>query len=108
MREFLTDPFLPVGDRDEILAAMKDVQINGFDAARHLRGEIYEVRADGHQATYRILFAAEGARSQVLLGLSAFSKKSRKTPPAEMTLAQRRLRDWRSRRRQTVTRGDER
>lgn len=76
---------------------MKDVQINGLDAARHLKGDVYEVRADGRSATYRVLFATEGAQSQVLLGLSAFSKKTQKTPPAEITLAERRLWDWRSR-----------
>lgn len=97
VREFLADGRLPDGDRDEILAAMKDVQVNGFEVARHLRGDIYEVRADGRQATYRVLFAAEGRRSQVLLGLSGFSKKTQKTPPAEIALAERRLRDWRAR-----------
>ena len=97
VREFLADARLPAWDRDEILAAMKDVQVNGLDVARHLRGEMYEVRADGRQATYRVLFATEGTRSQVLLGLSAFSKKTQKTPPAEIAVAERRLRDWRAR-----------
>ncbi len=53
---------LPVGDRDEILSAMKDVEVNGLAVARHLRGDIYEVRADGRQATYRVLFARETTR----------------------------------------------
>jgi phage-related protein len=97
VREFFADGRLPVGDRDEILAAMKDVQVNGLEVARHLQAELYEVRADGRQATYRVLFAAEGARSQILLGLSAFSKKTQKTPPREIALAERRLRDWRGR-----------
>ncbi len=97
VREFLVADRLPVGDRDEILAAMKDVEVNGLEVARHLRGDIYEVRADGRQATYRVLFAAEGKRSQVLLGLSGFSKKTQKTPPDEIVLAERRLRDWRAR-----------
>lgn len=101
VREFLADDHLPAGDRDEILAAMKDVQVNGLEVARHLRGDIYEVRADGRQATYRVLFAAEGSRSQVLLGLSGFSKKTQKTPPAEIGVAERRLRDWRARARRT-------
>ncbi len=97
VRDFLADARLPGGDRDEILAAMKDVQVNGLEAARHLQGDLYEVRADGRQATYRVVFAAEGARSQVLLGLSAFSKKTQKTPPSELAVAERRLRDWRDR-----------
>ena len=90
---------MPDGDRTEILAAMKDVQRYGLVAARHLRGDIFEVRAERRDASYRILFATEGAHSQVLLGLSAFSKKTQRTPLHELDLAERRLVDWRSRRR---------
>ena len=97
VREFLTDHRLPVEDRDDILAATKDIQVNGLEAARHLRGDIYEVRADGRNATYRVLFATEAARGQVLLAVSAFAKTSRKAPPGEITLAEDRLADWRSR-----------
>lgn len=97
MRDFLTVARLPSDDRDEILAAMKDVQVNGLPIARHLTGDLYEVRADGRQATYRVLFAAEGRNSQVLLALSSFSKKTRRTPPEEVRLAERRLTDWRAR-----------
>lgn len=97
VRDFLTGSTLPVGDRDEMLAAMKDVQVNGLVVARHLRGDIYEVRATGARASYRVLFATEGARSQVLLAVSAFSKKTQKTPPNEIALAERRLADWRRR-----------
>lgn len=86
-----------MGDRDEILAAMKDVQVNGLVAGRHVRGDLYEVRVTGARASYRVLFATEGARSQVLLAVSAFSKKTQKTPPSEIATAERRLSDWRSR-----------
>jgi phage-related protein len=51
--------------------------------------------------SYRVLFATEGARGQVLLAVSAFSKKTQKTPPREITLAERRLADWRRRARRT-------
>lgn len=97
VREFLTATRLPSDDRDEILAAMKDVQANGLPVARHLRGDIYEVRADGRQATYRVLFATEGRSGQVLLALSSFNKKTQRTPPDEIRLAERRLSDWRAR-----------
>ena len=50
------------------------MQVNGLDVARHLKGDVYEVRADGRNATYRVLFATEGARSQVLLGLSGLAR----------------------------------
>lgn len=97
VRDFLMSSTLPPGDRDEVLAAMKDVQLNGLVDARHLRGDIFEVRATGARASYRVLFAAVGARSQVLLAVSAFSKKTQKTPPSEIALAARRLADWRRR-----------
>ena len=100
-RDFLVSKKVRAADRDEILAAMKDVQKNGLVAARHLRGDVYEVRASGTHAIYRVLFAAEGARGQVLLALSAFGKKTQKTPPAEITLAERRLADWRRRARRS-------
>ena len=93
----MTAARLPSDDRDEILAAMKDVQANGLPIARHLCGDLYEVRAEGRQATYRVLFATEGKSSQILLALSAFSKKTQRTPPEEIRVAERRLTDWRGR-----------
>jgi phage-related protein len=76
---------------------MKDVQEAGLNAARHLRGEIYEVRADGDRQAFRILFAPEGRRSQILLALEMFSKKTQKTSPEKIQLAERRLAEWRRR-----------
>jgi phage-related protein len=76
---------------------MDEVAELGLAAARHLRSEIYEVRASGTNRTYRVLFAAEGRRGQVLLALEAFAKKQQRTPPDAIDLALQRLRDWRSR-----------
>lgn len=84
-------------DAASVVAAMKDVRETGLSAARHLRGEIYEVRADGDRQTFRILFAPEGRRGQVLLALEGLSKKTQKTPPEKIRLAERRLADWRRR-----------
>jgi len=84
-------------DAAAVVAAMKDVRETGLVAARHLRGEIYEVRADGDRRTFRILFAPEGQRSQILLALDGFSKKTQKTPPEKIQLAEKRLADWRRR-----------
>ena len=84
-------------DAAAVVAAMKDVRESGLVAARHLRGEIYEVRADGDRQTFRVLFAPEGQRSQILLALEGFSKKTQKTPPEKIQLAERRLADWRRR-----------
>jgi len=80
-----------------ILAQMKDVSLRGLAAAKHLRGELYELRADTPTRSFRLLFALEGRRGQVLLSLSAFVKKTQKTPARELDLAESRLLDWRRR-----------
>lgn len=84
-------------DAAAVVAAMKEVAIDGLATARHLRGEIYEVRADGDRSTFRILFAQEGKRGQVLLALEGFVKKTQKTPVKSLALAERRLGGWRRR-----------
>ena len=76
---------------------MKEIAVEGLPAAKHLRGDLYEVRADAPTQSFRLLFSAEGKFNQVLLSLSAFSKKTQKTPVRELELAERRLRDWRER-----------
>ena len=81
----------------DIVAAMKEVASAGLGAARHIEGDIYEVRAVGQRQSFRILFAKEGARGQVLLALEAFSKKQQKLPKRHLDLAKRRLADWRRR-----------
>ena len=90
---------LSTPERAAVTAAMADIAKNGKKAARHLHGEIYEVRAEGADVIYRLLFATEGRYSQVLLGLLFFVKKTQRTPPAQIELAEQRLADWRSRRR---------
>jgi phage-related protein len=86
---------LAEGEATELMAAMKDVETRGLEAARHVRGEIYEVRASGNKRTLRVLFASEGRR--IFLALESFAKKTPKTPPGKIRLAERRLKDWRSR-----------
>ncbi len=98
VREFLAG--LTDVDAAAVAVEMSDVAREGTRAARHLRGDIYEVRADGDKHTFRILFAREGRRGQVLLALEAFSKKTRRTPKQTLELAERRLADWRGRSRQ--------
>lgn len=95
MEEFIDG--LSDDDAAAVLAGMAEVREKGLIAARHLEGEIWEVRVDGDRVIYRVLFAEEGARGQVLPALEAFNKKTQKTPPATIELAKRRLRDWRRR-----------
>ena len=93
VKKFLMD--LRSEERAAIVAAMKEVERDGLAAAKHLRGDIYEVKADTADKFFRILFSAEGRFNQVLLSLEGFAKKTRKTPPPKLALAERRLRDWR-------------
>ena len=93
IKEFIDD--LSDVDAAAVVAAMREVQDLGLSAARHLRGDIYEVRAEGDRQIFRVLFAAEGRRSQILLSLEGFSKKTRRTPPEKIRLAERRLAEWR-------------
>jgi len=80
-----------------IIAGMMEVEQQGLVCARHLRGDIYEVRADAATRSFRLLFSAEGRYKQVLLSLSIYEKRTQKIPVAELELAEKRLADWRSR-----------
>jgi phage-related protein len=80
-----------------VAAAMREVREEGVAAAKHLRGEIYEARADTKDKWIRLLFATQGRFSQVLLSLSAFEKKTNKTPPQQLQLAEDRLESWKAR-----------
>ena len=97
MKEFIGS--LSDEEAAEVVAAMREVREEGLTAARKLRGDIWEVRADGNRVIHRVLFAPEGRRGLVLLALAGFTKKTPKTPPDVIALAERRLADWRSRRR---------
>ena len=95
VKEFLDQ--LSINDREAVVLAMKRVEQYGLVAVRHLQREIYEVRAEGETQSFRVLFSNEGRHHQVLLSLEAFSKKTQKTPPDKIKLAEQRLRDWRER-----------
>jgi len=84
-------------DAAGVAAAMREVRDQGVAAAKHLRGEIYEINADTKDYWIRILFAQTGSYSQVLLTLSGFKKKTNKTPAAELELAEKRLASWKAR-----------
>jgi phage-related protein len=88
---------LPDEDRAAILEEMEYVRAHGTSVARHVRKDIYEVRAFYNTKAYRILFACEGRFHHVLLALEGFQKKTQQTPKAHLKLAEQRLADWRRR-----------
>jgi len=95
IKEFLDK--LTDQDAADVVAAMAEVQRFGIVAAKHVEGELYEVKAEGDRQTFRVLFAQEGEHDQVLLALVGLSKKQQKLPRDAIDLATRRLREWRSR-----------
>ena len=84
-------------DRAAVLEEMEYVRAHGISVARHVRHDIYEVRAVYNTKAYRILFACEGRFHHILLALDGFQKKTQQTPQAHMKLAEQRLADWRRR-----------
>jgi phage-related protein len=88
---------LPDEDRAAILEEMEYVREHGTSVARHVRKDIYEVRAFYNTKAYRILFACEGRFHHILLALEGFQKKTQQTPKAHLKLAEQRLADWRRR-----------
>lgn len=95
VRGFLDE--LPATDRQVVQQAMALVRREGTRAGRHLRGEIYEVRVATRGRSFRVLFAVEGARGQVLLALDAYIKQTQQVPTRILRRAELRLTDWRTR-----------
>lgn len=83
-------------DKAAVGAKMRLVQ-TGASNGKHLRDAIFEVKVALGNKQYRVLYATVGERGATLLALEAFTKKTQKTPPATITLAETRLRDWLSR-----------
>ena len=63
----------------------------GMPHVRHLRGNLYEFRLRG-QREHRVMYPA--LAGQRFLLLHAFTKKTQRTPPAEIALAQQRYQDF--------------
>ncbi len=101
MRQFFGT--LSDAELEQVAAAMKTVAEMGTAEARHLRGDIYEVRASCDNRAFRVLFANEGRRNQILLALEGFEKKTQKTPTRTIGLAETRLANWRERARPRST-----
>ena len=93
VRDFLNG--LTDDQATQVVAAMKSVSELGLVDARHLQGDVFEVRASFGGQAFRVLFATEGRRSQILLALNGFEKSTQRTPPRMINLAERRLADWR-------------
>lgn len=59
----------------------------------HLRGSVWEIRTNLGGRIARTLFAVAGGRMILLHG---FIKKTRRAPPDDIKLAEKRLKEWRN------------
>jgi phage-related protein len=93
VKEFLDN--LSDLDHAAIVTAMHEVQHEGLASARRLVSDLWEVRAVGVKAHYRLIFCQEGRR--ILLALDIFDKNTQRTPLNVRRRSEQRLQDWRSR-----------
>ena len=81
-------------DAAEVFAGMRDVANVGLSVARHLRGDIYEVRVDGENLAFRVCSHRKADSSRYSSRSKALP--TQKTPPQAIRLAEG-VSDWRSR-----------
>ena len=93
VKDFLDD--LSDVDHAAVAAAMGEVRREGLATARRLDDDLWEIRAVGVKAHYRLIFSHEGKRA--LLALDVFDKDTQRTPLHVLRRARQRLRDWHER-----------
>lgn len=94
VREWLKE--MPKADRKALGEDIAYVQFKwplGKPRVDHLRGPVWEIRTNLGTRIARTLFAVAGSRMIVLHG---FIKKTRRTPPDDIKLAEKRFKEWRN------------
>jgi phage-related protein len=87
---------LPRHEQKTIGADIKVVQFGwpvGMPLVRKLETDLWEVRSTLGNCIARVLFTVDSGLMTLLHG---FIKQSQKTPPEDLALARKRLRQWRS------------
>jgi phage-related protein len=86
----------PLRDQAAIIAILEGIEENGFAAKgaqfRQLSGKLWEIKIRAPSGGYRFLYVTLEKLS--LLILHAFKKKTQKTPPKELKVAQKRLQEF--------------
>ena len=85
---------LPKDDRREIGGDIAYVQYKwplGKPQVDHIRGNVWEIRSRLVDRIARVLFAVSNDEMVLLHG---FIKKTKKTPEADIALAERRWKEW--------------
>ncbi len=86
---------LAESDQARFFEVSEEIELNGLEAARvifkPLQGKLWEIKFTAVGGGYRILYAIVTKDSMVWL--HAFKKKTQKTPPKELELALKRLKE---------------
>jgi phage-related protein len=88
---------LPRHDQAKFSDVFDGISVYGleFDSLdfMHLRGKLWEIKFTALGGGYRIIYVM--VEQDVMLWLHAFKKDSQKTPPQELSLALRRMKEMR-------------
>ena len=94
VRDFLDD--LDVPRRAKVLAIIRLLEEQGptlpFPYSSQVRGKVRELRTQYQDENFRVLYFGSPTRTFVLL--HAFTKRTAKTPPREIAMAERRMTRW--------------
>lgn len=79
-----------------ILEAMEYLKTFGLELrephVKHLDKKLYELRAKDKNGIYRVIYFA--ARNRTFVMLHGFTKKTQKTPPDVIMLAEKRMKEY--------------
>jgi len=85
----------PIRDQAVVLAILNDIEKNGFDARgvqfRQLQGKLWEIKIKAPSGGFRLLYVT--IEKDLLFILHGFKKKTQKTPPKDLKLALKRLKE---------------
>jgi len=77
------------------LEVFNEIEDQGFNAIRvtfkPIDGKLWEIKFKSESAGYRILYVL--LEQDLMVWLHAFSKKSQKTPPKELKVARKRMKE---------------
>jgi phage-related protein len=86
---------LPEKDQARFMEVFDEIETNGLSAIRvtfkPLDGKLWEIKFKAANSGYRILYVL--LEQDMMVWLHSFSKKTQKTPPKELKIARKRMKD---------------
>lgn len=86
---------LPKADQARFFEVIDEIEENGLSAVRvifkPIEGKLWEIKFKGRSSSYRIFYCL--IEKEAMVWLHAFSKKTQKTPPKEIEVAVKRMKE---------------